>query len=244
MKGTLYIFVILLIVGIVSCESPLNVPANRNIEIKEDPFLNPPISLSPSYINLGFVHPDSQVSFSIEIQNNLDKQYIVWDYNLYFLTNGFSIVEKSIPLNLEPKGAEKSKSKIDFIYKAERSGIYYDTLLIANLIYPFSFMVATVPNIYMDDVIFEGNGPSEKNVTIHNLSESNFTITNATFSNPTSFKLLDTLPILINRNSVYNMRISYFPSIDETQESSLIINVSGLADKRLADTVCKIIIIK
>mgnify|MGYP001371815422 CR=1 FL=1 len=245
MKNCKYILFVFLLVGLASCESPLNVPASRNVEIIKDPFLNPPISANPSYIDLGFVHPDSQAFFSISVENNLDKVYIIWDYNLYFNKNGFTIIDKVVPTILEPKGSENSKAQINISFNAKNAGYYLDTLLFADLLYPFCLMEAKVPNFYFDNVAFEGNNPSIQSILIHNTSESNITITNAYFPNGTkSFSILNSFPIQVNRNSTYNLQISYTPMADESEENIVIFRLNGASDIKLVDSICKITIIK
>jgi hypothetical protein len=245
MKNFRYILLIFLLIGLASCESPLNVPANRNVDITTDPFLNPPISATPSYINLGFVHPDSQVVIFINVANNLDKVYIIWDYNLYFNKNGFSVNNKIVPIILEPKDNESSKAQINILFTAKNSGYYLDTLLFADLLYPFCLLEAKVPNLYFDNVVFESNNPSTKSILIHNTSESNITITNAYFTNETkSFSILTSFPIQVNRNSVYNLQISYTPISEESEKNKLIFQFNGASDRKLADSICNITIVK
>lgn len=244
-RNLYYILIVLIAIGSFSCESPLNVPANRQIDITEDPFLNPPIHVSPTYKNLGFVHPDSQITFTIEVQNNLDKSYIIWDYYLYFNKNGFSISNKSIPINFKPKGDDNSSTNIEIVYKADKPGIYYDTLLFANLIYPITYMEAVVPNVYMDDVVFNSKRGERKDVIIHNLSDSKITITDVYFSNDSkNLTILDSLPVSIARNSIYPLKIQYSPGINDDEDNPLILKISGLSDKRLIDSICIIKIIK
>ena len=245
MRNLYYILIVLVAIGSFSCESPLNVPANRQIDITVDPFLNPPIHVSPTYKNLGFVHPDSQLAFKIEAQNKLDKSYIIWDYNLFFNKNGFSISNKSIPLNLQPEGEENSGTSIEIVYKADKPGIYHDTLLFANLIYPFTYMEAVVPNVYMDDVVFNSIRGEQKVVIVHNLSDSKLTITDAYFSNDTkNFTILDSLPVNIASNSINFLKIQYTPGANDDDDNSMILKISGLSDKKLTDSICKIKIIK
>jgi hypothetical protein len=240
-----YILSTFLLICLIACQSPLSVPANRDVEIKDDPFLNPPILVSPSYINLGFVHPDSQITFSIELQNNLDKNYIVWDYNLFFNKNHFSIIDKNIPIILEPKGTDNSKAVINFAFSANKTGFYQDTLVFANLIYPIALFEATIPNFFIDNIFFQKDISSIKIAKIHNLSESNVIISQAYFlNNSKSFTILDSLPITINRNSNYDLQISYNPINNVLTEEKLIFELNGQIDKKLMDSVCKITIIK
>jgi len=242
MKIHKYIFLLSLLVLLTNgCSSPLEVPANRKIELEENPYSNPIIKLNPNYLNFEFVHPDSTKILAIEIENNQDKKLLISNYFLYFGNNNFQIINKEIPVILEPKGNENSKKTIEIKFNGKSAGVFVDSLIFANIFYPVGFLEAKVPYIFIND-FYKNNviiGKTQQiELTITNYSEYSAIINKAIFlDNSLDFSVKSSLPIEVPRNSKRNLVLEFQPKQAGNYTTKLQLEISTNSSKKLIDSV-------
>ena len=229
---------------IYSCSSPLDVPANRNIEIKDGPYKNPQISLNPTFVNFDFVLPDSTKLMTMTVSNNLTTKILITDYSLYFNYSYFLLFNKNVPFVLDAKGGANSTVEIQLGFKGISSGIYQDTLLFSGIFYPTGLLEAKVPYIYANSVNL-GNIPlnqnSEGQIIINNLSESSATISKIRFSNFSNyFKFKNGFPIVIQRNSKDTLSFIFTPLTQGKFQENLTFEITTQAQRKLVDSVATI----
>lgn len=239
------IFLFLAVVALLGgCSSPLDAPANRRIEIEENPYSNPVIKLNPNYLNFDFVHPDSSKILSIEVENNQDKRYLISNYYLYYGNNNFQILHKEIPIILEPKGNENSKKKIEIKFIGKSTGFFIDTLLFTNVFYPIGFLEAKVPYIFVNDYYKSGvqSGKTQQlELTLTNLSENSAIFNKITFSdNSLNFAVQNQLPIELPRNSKKILSIEYKAKQAGKYSSQVNFEIITNSSRKLVDSVSTI----
>lgn len=237
---TALIFILLL--G--GCSSPLDVPANRRIDIEENPYLNPIIKLNPNYLFFDFVHPDSTKILTIEIENNQDKKYLLTNYYLFYGNNNFNIINKELPIILEAKGLDNSKKKIDIKFTGKSAGVFIDSLILANVFYPIGFLEAKVPYIYINDYYQNNLKVGQKHlfeISITNFSENAAIINKVNFSD-TSIDIVikNSLPIELPRNSKKNLIIECLPKISGNYTTQVQLEIVTNSSRKLVDSVSTI----
>lgn len=234
----------IIITSLWGCSSPLDVPANRRIDIEENPYLNPIIKLNPNYLLFDFVHPDSSKVLTVEIENNQDKKYLLSNYYLYYGSNNFQILNKEIPIILEPKGQENSKRKVEIKFKAKSAGVYIDSLILANIFYPIGFLEAKVPYIYIQDY-YQNNVPvGTKQVielSLTNVSENGAIINKVNLTdNSLDFVIKNTLPIELPRNTQKKLLLEYFPKQAGNYSTKLQLEIITNSSRKLVDSISTI----
>lgn len=248
MKAKTYILLLLLYELItLSCSSPLEVPANRRIELEENPYANPIIQLNPNYLNFDFIHPDSTKILSMEIANNQDKKLLITNYFLYFGNNNFQIINKEIPLILEPKGTENSKKTIEIKFIGKSAGVYIDSLIFANIFYPIGFLEAKVPYIFINDY-YQNNVSVGKvqpiELSITNFSEYSAIINKAVFLDDSSnFSIKSSLPIEVPRNSKRNLAVLFQSNQSGNYSTRLKLEILTNSSRKLVDSISTIKIV-
>jgi len=242
MKIRDYIFsLILFLIISFGCSSPLEVPANRKIDLEENPYSNPIIRLNPNYLNFDFVHPDSSKTLSLEIENNQDKKLLITNYFLYFGNNNFQILNKEIPIILEPKGNENSKKTIEIKFTGKSAGIFFDSLIFANIFYPIGFLEAKVPYVFIND-FYQNNVKIGKKqqieLTITNFSENPAIINKVSFSeNSIGLEIKSSLPIEVPRNSKKNILIEFQANKAGSYTSKVQLEIITNSSRKLVDSV-------
>ncbi len=234
----------ILLVLLMGCSSPLEVPANRRIDIEENPYLNPIIKLNPNYLIFDFVHPDSTKVLSIEIENNQDKKYLITNYYLYYGNNNFQIINKEIPIILEPKGIENSKKKIEIKFTGKSAGVFIDSFILANIFYPIGFLEAKVPYIYINDYYQSNVKVGKKQqfeLTLTNFSENSAIINKINISdNSLNFVIKSSLPIELPRNSKKNLIVEFTPKNSGNYVSTFQLEIITSSNRKLVDSVSTI----
>jgi hypothetical protein len=221
-----------------ACNSPLDVPANRQIKLKENPYSNPLIKITPSYYDFGFVHPDSSKILELSVENLQTSSYPISEYHLFFGMNNFVIQKKTIPIILGPKGSENSSFKVQVQFNGKNPGKFTDTLIFNTLIYPTATFEAKVPFIYCADLNLEcvaGQTKSFK-LKINNLSSSEAILNKISISQFSElFSINQTLPIYIPRNSFKEISCSFISDVPGTFQSNLTFDIESNSIKSLTD---------
>lgn len=243
-KSIIFFASILFLLISQGCSSPLEVPANRRIDLEENPYSNPIVKLNPNYLNFDFVHPDSTKTLTIEIENNQDKKYLITNYFLYYGNNNFQILNKEIPIILEPKGLDNSKKKVEIKFIGKSSGVYFDSLILANIFYPIGFLEAKVPYIYMNDY-YSNNIPIGKKqqieLTLTNVSENVAIINKVKFSdNLLGFNIKNTLPIELPRNSKKNLILEFTAKQAGQYSTQVQLEIITNSSRKLVDSLSTI----
>lgn len=243
-KYKIFITFIILFLVLGSCSSPLDVPANRRIDIEENPYLNPIVRLNPNYLNFDFVHPDSSKILTIDIENNQDKKYFISNYFLYYGNNNFQIINKEIPVILEAKGLENSKKKVEIKFIGKSSGVYIDSLILANIFYPIGFLEAKVPYIYINDY-YQNNVPVGKKqlieLTLTNVSENVAIINKVSFAeNLLDFNIKNSLPIELPRNSKKKLALEFTPKQSGKYSTKVQLEILTSSSRKLVDSLSTI----
>ena len=243
-KSIIFFSFILLLLFSGSCSSPLDVPANRRIDVEENPYLNPIVKLNPNYLIFDFVHPDSSKTLTIEIENNQDKKYLITNYFLYYGNNNFQILNKEIPIILEAKGLDNSKKKIEIKFIGKSSGVYIDSLILANVFYPIGFLEAKVPYIYLNDY-YQNNVPVGKKqqieLTLTNVSENAAIINKVNFSdNLIEFSVKNSLPIELPRNSKKNLVLEFTAKQSGKYSTQVKLEIITNSSRKLVDSLSTI----
>lgn len=243
MKNIIYI--LLISVWIISCNSPLDVPANREIHIKEDPYSNPLINITPTFINFDFVHPDSTKTIDVIVSNNQNKKILINDYYLFYGNTYFNLPNKSIPFILESKGDSNSSKILTIEFKGKSPGVYNDTLLFSSIPYPSGLIEAKVPYIFADDLVFENVKSGKeytKSLKIYNLSENSAIINSISFNeNSDLFKINTNLPFELPRNSTMEISITFSPKTIGKTQTTLQYAITTLSKRRLIDSTSHIL---
>jgi hypothetical protein len=246
MKNKIYILLILLWeLFISSCNSPLNVPANREIHIKEDPYSNPLITISPTFINFDFVHPDMTKTMEVTISNNQNKKLLINDYYLFFGNNSsFYFANKSVPFILESKGEPNSSQIITVEFKGKSPSVYNDTLYFSSIFYPSGLIEAKVPYIYADELTFDNvklGSNSTNTLKIYNLSEYPAIINSMILNdNADLFTINTSFPIELPRNSSKEISITFTPKAVGKTQTSVQFSITTLSKRRLIDSLSHI----
>jgi hypothetical protein len=238
---------IFLIVGFslyFSCNSPLEVPANREITLKENPYSNPMIKFSPNYLNFDFVHPDSSKILTLTIENNQANSYPLTEYHLFFGSNNFKILNKTIPVILESKGTSGSSFEIKIQFTGKSSGTFNDSLLVNNLSYPKAIFEAKVPNIYANDIFlgeFLINEIKTGKIIFKNNSSNPVKINKIKLSQNTEFfNFIDTFPIEVSRNTSKEIIFNFESNTKGNFSSNLIYEIETLSLKNLIDSISRV----
>ena len=248
MMKTFKILTIMFVSIIISnCSSPLDVPASRNVEFKDNTFENPYVKLSTNYLYYEFVHPDSTLTKKVIIQNKLSHNYLISNYSLYFGNNHFTILNKTIPIVLSAVGKNGWEFPIEIKFAGKSPGIYVDTLIFANLEYTFCMVEAKVPYIFANDYEIEQNfklsQENEFSVNFHNLSEYSVIINGIKLDVDSKILVKTNLPIIVNRNS--NKKINFIYYSDVPEEKNVYVNfvLETEANRSLVDSTSQIKII-
>lgn len=229
---------------IFGCSSPLEVPANRQIDLEDNPYVNPIIKIDPSFIDFGYVHLDSSKIFSIQIENNQDKKYLISNYFLFFGNKNFQILNKEIPIILEPKGEPNSKRQISIKFTGKSIGTFADTLILSNIVYPIALFEAKVPYVYINDY-YQNNLKSGKKylieLTLTNISEENAIINKVSFKEKISnFSIKTPLPLELPRNSKKNLVLEFYSDKSGVFESQIQLEIQTNANRKLVDSLSTI----
>lgn len=179
---------IIIIVVLISCDSPFDVPASSGDPIViDDPYLkNPIIDVDPEFIDLGIIIPDQNIEFTIEVFNITDKQVVLDSANFYqkLFTNNF---EKT---TLSPKNTTDFQKEFSIYFNKENPGVYRDSLIFDDMLNPSVKVKASVAFVYAEDLTFE---PTEKGVltggllNIYNLTDQTVQISEMEFKNGNIF---------------------------------------------------------
>ncbi len=240
------LFFLIIVIISSNCSSPLDVPANRNIKFTEDNYENPYVKLSTNYLNYDFIHPDSIVVKTVFIQNKLQHNYLISNYNLYFGDNNFKILNKTTPILLAAIGENGWEIPIEIQFQAKSPGVFIDTLVFANLEYTFCMVEAKVPYIFANDYATDDFKILQKNefsVNFKNMSEFSSTINEVKLDDNTKITLKTGLPITINRNSNTMLTFEYFSDVPEVVAVNIKFSLITEANRSLVDSTCKIKII-
>ncbi|OGU59179.1 MAG: hypothetical protein A2X64_07270 [Ignavibacteria bacterium GWF2_33_9] len=240
----IFILSVVLISFLQACNSPLDVPANRQIKTTENPYDNPILSITPLYNELGFVFPDSSIKTTLEIQTLQDFSYPISDYHFFFGINNFNILNKSIPVILGPKDSETDKFNVEIQFNASNPGIYYDTLFVNNLVYPFAIFNAKVPFIYSNNVKIENAVPEEEitgKIIFKNMSSNTATVKSAEFSQFNNlFKINELFPFEIPRNGNKVVSFTFLSPIPGNFVTNVTFSIESVTINSLIDNVCAI----
>lgn len=238
------IIFIFLIVLFNACKSPLEVPANREIDIKDNPYTNPLLKVNPTFVNFEFVHTDSTKILVVHVENNQDVSYPITDYHLFFANNNFKIINKKVPVILEPKGLEGSKFDVQIQFLGKTSGVYNDTILFNNIPFPTALLEAKVPYIYAIDRLINNAlaGAEIKSAVIFkNLSENSVSIKSINFSqNSELFSFTDIFPIEVPRNSSKELHFTFLSNSPGTFSTNITFELITNSQRKLTDSVASI----
>lgn len=239
--------IIILCLTFFSCNSPLEVPANRDIKIKDNPYINPLVKFKPNYTNLDFVHPDSILTFSIKVENNQSITYPISEYHLFFGNINFRIIDKLIPIILSPAGMDGSEADIKIQFTAKNPGYFNDTLFVNNLNYPKAIFEAKVPYIYVNDfpsIKISSGETLTFSLTFTNLSSNDALIKSASISqNSSNFSLENIFPINLARNSEVLIPFKFTSATPGLYQTEFTFEIESVTQKSLIDKVSKITII-
>ena len=208
---------IFLILTFISCDSPLDVPADKIDEkVIDDPFLKDPvIDIIPDSVNLGYIFPNESSISKVTIQNIKNKNTQINDFQ--FSNDYFELDFEEV--KLQPKG-ENGDSKIFSVsFTQEQPGIYKDTLIFSGMFHPYLPLTATVPHVFGFDLAFEdtkfGSSPTPSIMTIYNKSEELVEITDLVFSEPEIFYIPeienDDFPLPIDSGGKIELLVSFNP---------------------------------
>lgn len=227
------VLLILLLITFISCDSPLDVPADKIDEkVIDDPFLKDPvIDIVPDSVFLGFVYPNDEIKNNITIKNIKNKVTHINDHSFY---------EDHFKLNfdevkLQPNGEAGDSKEIGITFSQEQPGIYQDTLIFSGMLHPYLPLKATVPHVFGYDLSFENtninSSPTPSIMTIYNKSDEAAEITELVFSAPDIFYIpeiqSEDYPIPIDSNGKIELLVSFNPQEVKLYSEEVQIKISN-----------------
>lgn len=230
MKNYLHIFLLIIFI---SCDSPLDVPADKIDEkVIDDPFLKDPvIDIIPDSVNLGYIFPNEEFNGNITIQNIKNKRNQIDDYQ--FSNDYFELDFEEV--TLQPQDQSGDSKEFRFTFRQEQPGEYKDTLIFSGMLYPYLPLKAIVPHVFGYDLSFENtnidSSPTPSIMTIYNKSDETVEITELVFSDNDIFYMPEIqnndYPIPIYSNDKIEILVSFNPQELKSYSEEVQIKISN-----------------
>ncbi len=221
MKNYNYIFIsfIVIIAGLsfYSCDSPIDVDANR-IKIEDTLAIKSLIEITPSSINFGIVNRYQDYEKTIRIRNLSNQSFKI--SKLFFKNKPKDFIISNIDeFTLAPKNEEGSERYLTFKLRANNVGNITDTLYVNNIGVGFTKVSAICPAVYITDLDFgnvEMNTTVYKAINIYNFTDKPITLTNLKIIGDTSaFKIENfSMPVELIPQYPKQFLVSFSPKKD------------------------------
>ncbi len=233
-------FIIITLIAIlawVSCSSPIDVPANREVtETGSGGTSNDDIALNRTGLDYELVSYELTKPLDIEIINLTKKQLIIDSLSFSQHPELFSPLNGSLPVTLAPQGSPGFRQPVFINFTAKELGVFKDTMFIGGYDKPFLLLRASVPSVEVGDVDFSNQSVNTtKSKPIYIRNNTNQTVNVKSYkivSSENVFVFRSQLPKEIPAQSTLQLIIQFGPKEIKPYQASIEFNIeaSGIID--------------
>ncbi len=223
---------IIITLSLISCKSPTEVDANRNIKNKLEPVtVTDGLLIDKQKVYFGTINKYGEKSQLLTISNISDIPVRIDSINFKSQNPTFTIDNSIFPIVIKELGKDSSTLALEIKFHADNIGLFYDTLTINGYDSPWVELFGIVPSCNVNDVNFGKipvNTSLEKAITIVNHGNEPLIIEGIEFHDELeAFEEMAKFPLIIQGGLHQSVTVRFNPKNQGIYKATCELIISG-----------------